>query len=64
MVCEKWLVLIKNVFFEKFDRNLDEVFKDALETTSEKGWLIHDQQNVKLTREGRFLGNNVFREFL
>ncbi|EUJ33341.1 coproporphyrinogen III oxidase [Listeria floridensis FSL S10-1187] len=54
----------KKRFFEKFDRNLDEVFKDALETTSEKGWLIHDQQNVKLTREGRFLGNNVFREFL
>ncbi|WP_088809017.1 MULTISPECIES: radical SAM family heme chaperone HemW [Listeria] len=51
-------------FFEKFDRELDATFQKAIATTVENGWLENTKEYVKLTREGRFLGNNVFREFL
>lgn len=51
-------------FFEKFGQELDTTFKEAIQVTSEKGWLENTKENVKLTKAGRFLGNNVFREFL
>ncbi|WP_167627993.1 radical SAM family heme chaperone HemW [Listeria valentina] len=51
-------------FLEKFGKELEITFEQAIAVTSEKGWLDAQTDFVKLTRAGRFLGNNVFREFL
>ncbi|MBC1411138.1 oxygen-independent coproporphyrinogen III oxidase [Listeria welshimeri] len=51
-------------FKQKFGQNLDTTFVKAIEKTTAKGWLENNQENVALTRSGRFLGNNVFQEFL
>ncbi|WP_439442633.1 radical SAM family heme chaperone HemW [Listeria aquatica] len=54
----------KKRFLEKFDNELESIFEQAIAVTSAKGWLDSKTEFVKLTRAGRFLGNNVFREFL
>ncbi|MHC5280384.1 radical SAM family heme chaperone HemW [Listeria kieliensis] len=54
----------KTRFLEKFGKELEATFEQAIAVTSEKGWLDARTDSVKLTRAGRFLGNNVFREFL
>lgn len=54
----------KTHFLEKFGKELETTFDHAIAVTSEKGWLDARTDFVKLTRAGRFLGNNVFREFL
>ncbi len=54
----------KGHFFEKFGQELETTFQKAIVATKEKGWLENTNEVVKLTRAGRFLGNNVFREFL
>ncbi|EUJ64478.1 coproporphyrinogen III oxidase [Listeria fleischmannii FSL S10-1203] len=41
-------------FFEKFGQELDTTFKEAIQVTSEKGWLENTKENVKLTKAGRF----------
>ncbi|WP_430534274.1 radical SAM family heme chaperone HemW [Listeria rocourtiae] len=54
----------KAQFQAKFGKPLDTIFARAIEKTIEKGWLESTQESVRLTRRGRFLGNNVFQEFL
>ncbi|MBF2599502.1 oxygen-independent coproporphyrinogen III oxidase [Listeria seeligeri] len=51
-------------FQRKFDQDLDATFQNAIQKTMAKGWLENNEENVALTRNGRFLGNNVFQEFL
>ncbi|WP_163653040.1 radical SAM family heme chaperone HemW [Listeria sp. PSOL-1] len=51
-------------FLHKFGKPMDQVFQEAIEKTSGQGLLINDHEHIALTRKGRFLGNNVFREFL
>ncbi|MBC1757352.1 oxygen-independent coproporphyrinogen III oxidase [Listeria seeligeri] len=51
-------------FQRKFGQNLDTTFQNAIQKTMAKGWLENNEENVALTRNGRFLGNNVFQEFL
>ncbi|EHT9955192.1 oxygen-independent coproporphyrinogen III oxidase, partial [Listeria monocytogenes] len=45
-------------------QDLDATFANAIQKTTAKGWLENNEENVALTRSGRFLGNNVFQEFL
>ncbi|EUJ51596.1 radical SAM family heme chaperone HemW [Paenilisteria rocourtiae] len=54
----------KAQFQAKFGQPLDTTFARAIEKTTEKGWLESTQGSIRLTRRGRFLGNNVFQEFL
>lgn len=54
----------KAQFQAKFGQPLDTTFARAIEKTIEKGWLESTQGSIRLTRRGRFLGNNVFQEFL
>ncbi|MBC1434500.1 oxygen-independent coproporphyrinogen III oxidase [Listeria rocourtiae] len=54
----------KAQFQAKFGQPLDTTFARAIEKTIEKGWLESMQGSIRLTRRGRFLGNNVFQEFL
>lgn len=51
-------------FQAKFGQPLDTTFARAIDKTVEKGWLESTPESVRLTRRGRFLGNNVFQEFL
>ncbi|MBC1473598.1 oxygen-independent coproporphyrinogen III oxidase [Listeria grandensis] len=51
-------------FQAKFGQSLDTTFAHAIDKTITKGWLESTQESVRLTRRGRFLGNNVFQEFL
>ncbi|MBC1803739.1 radical SAM family heme chaperone HemW [Listeria booriae] len=51
-------------FQAKFGQSLDATFANAINKTIEKGWLESTPESVRLTRRGRFLGNNVFQEFL
>lgn len=51
-------------FQAKFGQSLDATFANAIDKTIEKGWLESTSESVRLTRRGRFLGNNVFQEFL
>ncbi|KUP06070.1 coproporphyrinogen III oxidase [Bacillus coahuilensis p1.1.43] len=51
-------------FNEKFNQNPFILYKGPLQELFEKGWVTHDEQYIKLTREGRFLGNEVFQYFL
>ncbi|MBC1233359.1 radical SAM family heme chaperone HemW [Listeria booriae] len=51
-------------FQAKFGQSLDATFAKAIDKTIEKGWLESTPESVRLTRRGRFLGNNVFQEFL
>ncbi|MBC1732548.1 radical SAM family heme chaperone HemW [Listeria seeligeri] len=51
-------------FERKFGQDLDTTFQNAIQKTMAKGWLENNEENVALTRNGRFLGNNVFQEFL
>lgn len=51
-------------FEAKFGQALDTTFARAIDKTVEKGWLESTSESVRLTRRGRFLGNNVFQEFL
>lgn len=54
----------KMAFYQKFGKDLETIFPKAIQKTMEKGWLENSRENVALTRNGRFLGNNVFQEFL
>ncbi|WP_270996279.1 radical SAM family heme chaperone HemW [Listeria seeligeri] len=51
-------------FQRKFGQDLDATFQNAIQKTMAKGWLENNEENMALTRNGRFLGNNVFQEFL
>ncbi|MBC2325236.1 radical SAM family heme chaperone HemW [Listeria booriae] len=51
-------------FQAKFGQSLDATFANAIDKTTDKGWLESTPESVRLTRRGRFLGNNVFQEFL
>ncbi|MBC2372031.1 oxygen-independent coproporphyrinogen III oxidase [Listeria booriae] len=51
-------------FQAKFGQSLYATFANAIDKTIEKGWLESTPESVRLTRRGRFLGNNVFQEFL
>ncbi|EAF6929547.1 oxygen-independent coproporphyrinogen III oxidase, partial [Listeria monocytogenes] len=54
----------KKHFKQKFGQDLDATFANAIQKTTAKGWLENNEENVALTRSRRFLGNNVFQEFL
>lgn len=51
-------------FLEKFGQNLNDVFPHAIEKTLAEGLLYENEERIALTRDGRFLGNNVFQEFI
>lgn len=51
-------------FLQKFGQNLNDVFPHAIEKTLAEGLLYENEERIALTRDGRFLGNNVFQEFI
>ncbi|MTD30012.1 radical SAM family heme chaperone HemW [Planomicrobium sp. YIM 101495] len=51
-------------FTEKFERNIEEVYGTILAEEQAKGNLVIEADHAKLTRQGRFVGNEVFEKFL
>lgn len=51
-------------FNQKFEMNMLDVFKEPIEQLIHKQLLQISEGSVQLTREGRFLGNEVFQAFL
>lgn len=51
-------------FYEKFGRAMEEVYGAILEKELAAGNLAKEQDRIKLTRKGRFVGNEVFEQFL
>ncbi|HSJ38094.1 MAG TPA: radical SAM family heme chaperone HemW [Planococcus sp. (in: firmicutes)] len=51
-------------FNEKFGRHMESVYGDILKKEIESQNLVIENGRVKLTRQGRFIGNNVFEQFL
>ncbi|WP_026689185.1 radical SAM family heme chaperone HemW [Alteribacter aurantiacus] len=51
-------------FEEKYGRSMSEVFGKTVETLQEREWVMIEDGRIKLTERGRFLGNEVFEQFL
>jgi putative oxygen-independent coproporphyrinogen III oxidase len=54
----------KSVFIEKFGCPIESVFQSSLEEMQNRKLLLVDDERVALTKQGRFLGNEVFQAFL
>ena len=53
-----------HVFEYKFNRPIKELYAKQIEQLIKEGLLEFDQAGVRLTRKGRFVGNEVFQQFL
>ncbi|QQZ10811.1 radical SAM family heme chaperone HemW [Heyndrickxia vini] len=51
-------------FNNRYDKPLLTVFEKPIKAMVEKGWLEIKEGYVRLTKEGRFFGNEVFQSFL
>ncbi|OHX48660.1 radical SAM family heme chaperone HemW [Cytobacillus oceanisediminis] len=51
-------------FKEKFGKDPLELFKVQIKQHAEKELIIAEEEHIKLTRRGRFLGNEVFQSFI
>lgn len=54
----------KRMFAKKFGQSYDSVYGEVTKKLVQKGWLNQDQETVCLTKQGIYIGNNVFEQFL
>ncbi len=54
----------KQKFYEKYARTIDELYGPVLSDLSERSLLENDENSIRLTNTGLFLGNEVFEAFL
>lgn len=54
----------KLAFKQKYGMELNDVFGEQVREQIEKGLLTENEEYLYLTREGRFLGNEVFQAFI
>ncbi len=52
------------VFEYKFNQPIQELYAKQIDTLINQGLLQVDQDSIRLTRKGRFVGNEVFQQFL
>ena len=52
------------VFENKFNQSVHELYAKQIDKLINEGLLQHDKNGVRLTRKGRFVGNEVFQQFL
>ncbi|WP_227395099.1 radical SAM family heme chaperone HemW [Jeotgalibacillus aurantiacus] len=53
-----------DTFLQKYGKEMDQVFSGPIQEMTKRHLLEFDQNRLKLTKEGRFLGNEVFQAFL
>ena len=51
-------------FERKFGKSIQTVFKEQMEQLQKSGLVEVDMDGIRLTRKGRFVGNEVFQQFL
>lgn len=51
-------------FYDRFNTNIEEVFKEAIESLIERNLVILEDDYYKLTHKGLMLANSVFMEFV
>ncbi|WP_182200575.1 radical SAM family heme chaperone HemW [Paraliobacillus salinarum] len=51
-------------FKEKYGLALTDIYKEELNYLKAKQWLIQDDEGIRLTRNGKLFGNEVFQAFL
>lgn len=54
----------KRHFQDKFNLTLSSIYGNVINNLVEEGLLEEDNEGIRLTKRGLFLGNNVFQEFL
>ncbi|MGX9135333.1 radical SAM family heme chaperone HemW [Rummeliibacillus sp. JY-2-4R] len=54
----------KKHFYKKFNCTIESIYEKQLDELKNKGLLWIDEDVIQLTRKGRFVGNEVFEEFL
>lgn len=54
----------KQAFFEKYHKTMDELYGPEIAELKEQGLLYEDDRKISLTKNGVFLGNEVFEKFL
>ncbi|MFC4558868.1 radical SAM family heme chaperone HemW [Virgibacillus kekensis] len=54
----------KKRFKERFGFSHEQVYDDTVAYLVQKGWLVDDQENLRLTEQGMLFGNEVFAQFL
>ncbi|TFJ94066.1 radical SAM family heme chaperone HemW [Lentibacillus salicampi] len=54
----------KHQFLEKFGFSYERLYQDVISYLSDKGWLMTDGDQLRLTDQGVLFGNDVFEQFL
>lgn len=54
----------KRHFEERFGQRIDDVFGDAVDRLLQRNLLVEEGDRIFLTKQGVFLGNEVFQEFI
>ncbi|MCC5801504.1 radical SAM family heme chaperone HemW [Rossellomorea vietnamensis] len=54
----------KTIFQQKFGSSIESVFGPSIEEMEKRGLLSVNEERIALTKQGRFLGNEVFQSFL
>lgn len=52
------------IFEQKFNETIWTKYRTVIEELTQKGFLESDEKGIRLTRNGRFVGNEVFQQFL
>ncbi|WP_341299821.1 radical SAM family heme chaperone HemW [Lysinibacillus sp. FSL H8-0500] len=56
--------VVHKIYEEKFQAPMTVHYPTVIENLVAKGLLEHDHKGIRLTRKGRFVGNEVFQQFL
>lgn len=56
--------VINTMYEAKFNETINDRFRNIVETFVKQNLLEQDEKGVRLTRKGRFVGNEVFQQFL
>ena len=56
--------ICSEVFERKFNETIFDTYRKVIEQLVNNGLLESDECGVRLTRKGRFVGNEVFQQFL
>ncbi|WP_041090641.1 radical SAM family heme chaperone HemW [Jeotgalibacillus soli] len=51
-------------FKERFDLSVQDLFGESIAEMTSKGWLETKDDRMRLTKQGRYLGNEVFQSFI
>jgi len=56
--------VLHHIYEEKFNETMLTRYRHVIEKLVSEGLLEHDPNGIHLTRKGRFVGNEVFQQFL